>query len=164
MRKSPSYSATYWRVAGRWRHFWRPLEVSARGKGPARPTQRPALHPGSVFLQGPAILTRRMWCCSVSQGKRRNTAAFRTSAYCCHVFCVYSCMNILRNICVYELMRGTLLVIQWLRHCATKRKVAGSIHDRVIGIFHWHNPSGRTTALGSTQPLTEMSTRNHSWR
>jgi hypothetical protein len=30
-------------------------------------------------------------------------------------------------------------------------------------IFHWHNPSGRTVALGSTQPLTEMSTRNISW-
>ena len=25
---------------------------------------------------------------------------------------------------------------------------------------HFHNPSGRTMALGSTQPLTEMSTRN----
>jgi hypothetical protein len=29
--------------------------------------------------------------------------------------------------------------------------------------FHWHNPSGRTMALGSTQPLTEMCTRNLSW-
>ena len=48
-------------------------------------------------------------------------------------------------------------------HCATSRKVAGSIPDGVIGIFHWHNPSGRTMALGSTQPLTEMSTRNISW-
>ena len=28
---------------------------------------------------------------------------------------------------------------------------------------HWHNLSGRTVALGSTQPLTEMSTRNISW-
>ena len=28
---------------------------------------------------------------------------------------------------------------------------------------NWHNPSGRTMALGSTQPLTEMSTRNISW-
>jgi hypothetical protein len=28
-----------------------------------------------------------------------------------------------------------------------------------IGIFPLHNPSGRTMALGSTQPLTEMSTR-----
>ena len=24
----------------------------------------------------------------------------------------------------------------WLRHCATNRKVAGSIHDGVIGIFY----------------------------
>jgi hypothetical protein len=51
----------------------------------------------------------------------------------------------------------------WLRHCATSRKVAGSIPDGVIGIILWHNPSGRTMALGSTQPLTEMSTRNISW-
>ena len=50
----------------------------------------------------------------------------------------------------------------WLRHCATSRKVAGSIPDCVTGIFHWHNPSGSTMALGSTQPLTEMSTRNTS--
>ena len=48
-------------------------------------------------------------------------------------------------------------------HCATNRKVAGSIPDGVIGIFHWHNPSGRTMALGLTQHLTEMSTRNISW-
>jgi hypothetical protein len=39
----------------------------------------------------------------------------------------------------------------------------GSIPDGVIRIFHWHNPFGRTMALGSTQPLTEMSTRNISW-
>jgi len=50
-----------------------------------------------------------------------------------------------------------------LRHCATSRKVAGSIPDGVIRILHWHNPSGRTMALGSTQPLTEMSTTNISW-
>ena len=30
----------------------------------------------------------------------------------------------------------------------------------VVGSFHWHNPSGRAMAMGSTQPLTEMSTRN----
>ena len=33
----------------------------------------------------------------------------------------------------------------------------------IIGIFHWHNPSGRTVAPGLTQPLIEMSTRNISW-
>ena len=42
-------------------------------------------------------------------------------------------------------------------------KVAGSIPDAVTGIFHWHSPSGRTMALRSNQPLTEMSTRNISW-
>jgi hypothetical protein len=48
----------------------------------------------------------------------------------------------------------------WLRHYATSRKVAGSIPDEVIGFLNWPNTSGRTVALGSTQPLTEMSTRN----
>jgi hypothetical protein len=43
----------------------------------------------------------------------------------------------------------------------TDRQVAGSIPDGVSGFFH--NPVGRTVALGSTQPLTEMSTRNISW-
>ena len=50
-----------------------------------------------------------------------------------------------------------------LRHYATNRQVASSIPDGVIGIFQWHNSSGRTMALGSTQPLTEMSTRCISW-
>ena len=38
------------------------------------------------------------------------------------------------------------------------------IPDGVIGIFHWHNPAGRTMALGSTLTLTGMSTSNISWR
>jgi hypothetical protein len=44
-------------------------------------------------------------------------------------------------------------------HYATNLKVAGSIPDEVTGFFNWRNPSGRTVALGSIQPLTEMSTR-----
>jgi hypothetical protein len=36
-----------------------------------------------------------------------------------------------------------------LRHCATSQKIAGSIPDGVIAIFHWHNRFGRTKALGS---------------
>ena len=39
----------------------------------------------------------------------------------------------------------------------------GSIHDGVIRIFHLNNPSGRTMALGLSQPLTEKNTRNISW-
>ena len=53
--------------------------------------------------------------------------------------------------------------LKCLRYCATNRKVAGSITDGVNGIFHWHNPSDRTIALESAQPLTEMSTRSISW-
>jgi hypothetical protein len=52
------------------------------------------------------------------------------------------------------------VVVKALRY---KQQVAGSIPDGVIGIFQWHNPSGRTMVLGSTQPLTEMSTRCISW-
>jgi hypothetical protein len=47
-------------------------------------------------------------------------------------------------------------VAQWLRYCATNRMVAGSFPDGVNGILNLHNPSDRTMALGSTQPLTEM--------
>jgi len=54
-------------------------------------------------------------------------------------------------------------VAQWLRCCATNRKVTGSIPDGVIAIFLWHNPSDRTMELGSTQALTKMSTRSNSW-
>jgi hypothetical protein len=43
------------------------------------------------------------------------------------------------------------------------KKFAASIPDDVTGLFRRHNPSGRTMTLGSTQPLTEMSTRNIFW-
>ena len=48
----------------------------------------------------------------------------------------------------------------WLRHSATSREFAGSIPCSVTGIYQIRDPSGRTVALLSTQPLTEMSTRN----
>jgi hypothetical protein len=32
-----------------------------------------------------------------------------------------------------------------------------------FSLTYSHNPSGRTMALGLTEPLTEMSTRNISW-
>jgi hypothetical protein len=51
----------------------------------------------------------------------------------------------------------------WLKHCAKSRKVEVSMPHVVILIFHSLNPSGLTMALGSTQPLTEMSTRGISW-
>jgi hypothetical protein len=36
----------------------------------------------------------------------------------------------------FRLTWGPLMVAQWLRYCATNRKVAGSIPEGVIGIFH----------------------------
>ena len=68
--------------------------------------------------------------------------------------------------------QGTnVLILQSMGHAVAQlvetlrftRKVESSIPDGVTGIFHWRNPSGRTMALGSTQPLTEMRTRNISW-
>jgi len=50
----------------------------------------------------------------------------------------------------------------WLRHCATSRKVVGSIPNGIFGIFRGRNPSGSTTTPGSTYLLTEMSSRNMS--
>jgi hypothetical protein len=51
-----------------------------------------------------------------------------------------------------------VLLIKW-GHYATSRKVAGSNLDEV-DFFNLPNPSSRTMVLGSTQPLTEISTRN----
>jgi len=66
------------------------------------------------------------------------------------------------NIFNHSIIMGTA-VAQWLRCCATNRKVAGSIPNGVTGNFHLHNPSDRIMALVSTQPLTEMSTRSICW-
>jgi hypothetical protein len=50
----------------------------------------------------------------------------------------------------------------WLKPYTTSRKVMGSIPDDAAGFFFpsLPNSSNRTMSLGSTQPLTEMSTRN----
>jgi hypothetical protein len=47
-----------------------------------------------------------------------------------------------------------------VRHCAATGKVAVSIPDEIVGFFNLPNPSSRAMALGSAQPLTEMSTKN----
>jgi hypothetical protein len=63
-----------------------------------------------------------------------------------------------KNYFQYKYLQWGMRWCSWLRHCATSRKVAGS-----IGICNFHNPSGRTMALGLTQPLTKMGTRNIYW-
>jgi hypothetical protein len=42
----------------------------------------------------------------------------------------------------------------------SSRKIAGSNPNEAIGCYIFPNSSSRTMALGSTQPLTEMSTSN----
>jgi hypothetical protein len=49
-----------------------------------------------------------------------------------------------------------------LKHYATSRKVAGSGPVKV-DFLNLPNPSICTMALGSTEPLREMSTRNVLW-
>jgi hypothetical protein len=91
-----------------------------------------------------------------------------------HVTAVYSVATVLYLQFVLNVMLLSMLnmlctltlgtaVAQWLRYCATNQKVAGSIPDGVMGYFIDINPSERTIALGSTQPLTEMSSRCISW-
>jgi hypothetical protein len=46
-----------------------------------------------------------------------------------------------------------------LRHYATSQKVAVLKPDEIIGDFNRPNPSSRTMALGSIQPLTQTSTK-----
>ena len=51
-------------------------------------------------------------------------------------------------------------VAEWLKRCATSQTVPGSIPGGVTGFFSDIFPSNSTVALGSTQPLVKMSTRN----
>jgi hypothetical protein len=71
-----------------------------------------------------------------------------------HNICIYLFNISFKFNLVLFLNRGTRCR-SCLRHCATSRKVAGSIPDDVTGILYWHNLSSRIMALGLTQPLTE---------
>jgi hypothetical protein len=55
---------------------------------------------------------------------------------------------------------GETVAVYCENHTEHTNTLAGSIPDEAIGFFNWPNPSSRTRALSSTQPLTEMSTRN----
>jgi hypothetical protein len=65
------------------------------------------------------------------------------------------------NCCRIELIQ-CLNDITSLKHNSTSWMVAGSTPEEVFGFFNLGNPSSCTMVLGSTQPLTEISTRNFS--
>jgi len=54
-------------------------------------------------------------------------------------------------------------VAQLAEALCSKPEDRGFDSEGVIGIFHSYNPSSHIMVLGSTQPLTEMSTRVISW-
>ena len=60
-------------------------------------------------------------------------------------------------------MWGTLLVAQLVEALRYKPERRGFDSRWCHWNFFIDNPSGRTMVLGSTQPLTEISTRNISW-
>jgi hypothetical protein len=68
-----------------------------------------------------------------------------------------------RDIICWNITTQGHAMAYWLRHCTIYWEVAGSIPDGVTGCFHLQNPSVRTIALGSTQPLFEMSSSSIPW-
>jgi hypothetical protein len=73
-------------------------------------------------------------------------------------------IDILLTVSTVSLLFVTILPYLILKHhCATSRKVAGWIPHWLIAIIHCFNPFGRSMALESTEPLTEVSTRSISW-
>jgi hypothetical protein len=55
--------------------------------------------------------------------------------YSCSVATIFQCTTCQVVFAVYHPLGGTRWR-SWLRHCATNRKVTGSILDGVIGIFY----------------------------
>jgi hypothetical protein len=58
------------------------------------------------------------------------------AVYAFHNFLYYRIDSTFKFRGVPSSLGGPLMVAQWLRYCATNRKVAGSIPDGVSGIFH----------------------------
>jgi hypothetical protein len=54
------------------------------------------------------------------------------------------------------------LLLTLTKHCFTYKRIRRHIyiHPDEVDFFNLPNPSSRNMALESTQPLTEMSTRN----
>jgi hypothetical protein len=108
----------------------------------------------SMRLGSPAILDTIFLSFPVSSSKRCESSQVPSCYY----------VLILQSILLKFMKFNPAAIKLWLYrnlfgHYATSRKVAGSSPDEVY-FFNLPNPSSRTMALGSTHPLTEMSTRN----
>jgi hypothetical protein len=111
---------------------------------------------------------------ALSWGEEREGKGKRSNA---HMYKYKSCVTGLEpeTLCLTLISTCLALLFHWLfwnneiekkefpksRHYAASRKVAGSIPDEVIEFFFYlSNPTSFSMALGFTQPLIEMSTRN----
>jgi hypothetical protein len=74
---------------------------------------------------------------------------------------ILSYLNIYHIFC-WNVQQNTLLPLIGARSSIVcwSQKVVGLIPDEATVFFNWPNPFSCTMALGLTQPLTEMSTRN----
>jgi hypothetical protein len=109
---------------------------------------------------------RFSWVSSVSPGKCRDLTYVILQKLPSQFFPIHR--SSVHHPLLYDLDTVSIIkepIIQFIRGARSNvvgwgRKVGGSIPDEVIWFFYLHNPCNRTMTLRSTQPLTEMSTRN----
>jgi len=63
------------------------------------------------------------------------------------------------EVLVWKLLHIRVVLFYSRRHAVALQAGRSRVRFPIVS-FHWHNPSGCTVALGLTQSLTEMSTRN----
>jgi hypothetical protein len=87
----------------------------------------------------------------------------QNSPFWAHGLAPFTAVDILKWVLLTKTVQYSLgsrsTVVGW----GYKPEGMGLTVDGVFQIFHRHNAFTRTTALGWTQPLTEMSTRNLPW-
>ena len=108
--------------------------------------------------------------CNVHLSLLRTTATSpATTTYCCYYYLLLLLLLLLTAATTSTVTTTTSTTANFPTPTATvttistttmSLKFVGSVPDGVTGIFHRHNFSGRTMALGSTQSLREMCTRN----
>jgi hypothetical protein len=153
LQKPPIFVIMWWTAGVRFSAVARdfPLLHSFRtGPGPTRPPVQwgpRAVSPG-VTRPGREAMNWAFKCANLSARTRASILFFQ---------CTVSIPSTLTTFwCGY--MKRSGHAVTWLRHYTISREVADSIPYEVIGFINWLNPSSRTMALGSTQPLTEMRT------
>jgi hypothetical protein len=107
-----------------------------------------------AFVSCEASARKGMW-----DQKKKRTRVLSSIVFCCYC---YGLPYIFETTCRWGARGGT---VGWGTALQAERSWV-RFPMVLLDFLQWHNPSGpsgRTMALGLTQPLTEMSTRNVSW-